>query len=186
MTRFDQAIIFAVKAHSGATRKGSSMPYILHPMEAAAIAATLTDDEEVLMAAVLHDTIEDTETTAEDIRREFGERVLSLVLSDTENKREDRPAAETWEVRKQETLDALKAASREELILVLADKLSNMRSLFRGYLERGDGIFDIFHVKDKSKQAWYSRGIAARLAPLKETAAYLEYAELLDRVFGGI
>ena len=88
--------------------------------------------------------------------------------------------------RKQETLEALKTASREELILVLSDKLSNMRSLFRGYLERGDGIFDIFHVKDKSKQAWYYSGIAARLAPLKETAAYLEYAELLDRVFGGV
>ena len=183
MTLFDRAIIFAVKAHTGATRKGSKTPYIVHPLEVAAIAATLTSDEEVLAACVLHDTIEDTPVTAEELRREFGERVLSLVLSDTENKRETLPPAETWELRKQETLIALEHASKEQLILALSDKLSNMRAIFRGYLERGDGVFEIFHVKDKAKQARYYRGIAERLKPLKDTAAYREYVCLLEKVF---
>ena len=183
MTLFERAITFAVKAHGGATRKGSNTPYIVHPLEAAAIAATLTSDEEVLSAAVLHDTIEDTAVTAEELRREFGERVLSLVLSDTENKRETLPPAETWELRKQETLIALEHASKEQLIIVLSDKLSNMRAIFRGCLERGDGVFEIFHVKDKAKQAWYYRGIAERLKPLKDTAAYREYVCLLEKVF---
>lgn len=183
MTLFDRSILFAVKAHSGATRKGSKTPYIVHPLEVAAIAATLTSDEEVLAACVLHDTIEDTPVTAEELRREFGERVLSLVLSDTENKRETLPPAETWELRKQETLIALGHASKEQLIIVLSDKLSNMRSVFRGVQEEGDGFFDLFHVKDKAKHAWYYRGIAARLAPLQDSAAYREYVWLLEKVF---
>ena len=75
----DKAIIFAVNAHRGQFRKGSDTPYILHPMEAAAIVGTMTADDEVLAAAVLHDTVEDTGTTIEQIREQFGERVAALV-----------------------------------------------------------------------------------------------------------
>ena len=71
MNVIEKAIGFAVKAHAGALRKGTNLPYILHPMEAAAIAAQMTDDQDVIAAAVLHDAIEDTETTAEDIRKEL-------------------------------------------------------------------------------------------------------------------
>ena len=68
---FEKAIIYAVAAHAGMVRKGTATPYIVHPMEAAAIAATMTNDDEILAAAVLHDTIEDTCVTAEDLRREL-------------------------------------------------------------------------------------------------------------------
>ena len=74
---FERAVIFAVNAHSGMTRKGSRTPYILHPLEAAVIASTLTEDEEVLAACVLHDTLEDTPVAAEELRGDFGERVAS-------------------------------------------------------------------------------------------------------------
>lgn len=96
----DKAIIFAVNAHRGQFRKGSDTPYILHPMEAAAIVGTMTADDEVLAAAVLHDTVEDTGTTTEQIREQFGERVAALVSAESENKREDQPAASTWKIRK--------------------------------------------------------------------------------------
>ena len=72
----DKAIVFAVNAHSGLERKGKGFPYIVHPMEAASIAATRTNDQELLAAAVLHDTVEDTEVTLKDIEREFGPRAL--------------------------------------------------------------------------------------------------------------
>lgn len=180
---FERAVIFAVNAHSGMTRKGSRTPYILHPLEAAVIASTLTEDEEVLAACVLHDTLEDTPVAAEELRGDFGERVASLVLSDSENKRETLPAADTWETRKRETLDALSSAGLEEQILVLADKLSNLRAIYRAFLEKGDALWLVFNQKDKGRQEWYYRGIAEKLTLLRDSPAYREYISLLDLVF---
>ncbi|MBO6079741.1 MAG: bifunctional (p)ppGpp synthetase/guanosine-3',5'-bis(diphosphate) 3'-pyrophosphohydrolase, partial [Bacteroidales bacterium] len=80
---FDKALKFATDAHSGTERRGKGFPYIIHPMEAVAIVATITSDQELLAAAVLHDTVEDTDVTIEDIRKEFGERVATLVQHET-------------------------------------------------------------------------------------------------------
>ena len=107
MDIFDRAVAFAVQAHSGMTRKTEPTPYILHPLEVACIAATMTDDRDVLAAAVLHDTVEDTSVTAADIEEEFGPRVAGLVASETEDKRTERPPAETWRIRKEESLRVL-------------------------------------------------------------------------------
>ena len=74
-----RAVIFAAAAHDGQVRKGTDIPYIVHPMEAAAIAAGLTNDPEVIAAAVLHDVVEDTGTTKNELEAEFGSRVAELV-----------------------------------------------------------------------------------------------------------
>ena len=184
MTTLDKAIIYATNAHSGAFRKSSKSPYIVHPMEAAVIAARLTDDEDVIAAAVLHDVVEDTDTTKEMLEREFGKRIAELVCADSEDKREDRPAAETWEIRKKETLDAIPHATRDEQIIILSDKLANLRSIYDDYTRIGDELFNRFNVKDKNKQAWYYCGVADRLDKVNGTNAYEEYVELLYRVFG--
>ena len=81
----DRAIIFAVKAHSGTERRGKGYPYIVHPMEAVEIVATMTKDQELLAAAALHDTVEDTDVTVEQIRAEFGDRVADLVAAETDS-----------------------------------------------------------------------------------------------------
>lgn len=180
----DQAIVFATEAHAGQTRKGCAIPYILHPLEAAAIAATMTDDEEVLAAAVLHDTVEDTDVTAEQIRSRFGPRVAQLVAGESENKREDRPAEETWKVRKQETLEHLETAPREIRILTLSDKLSNLRAIYRDRLVLGDRLWDRFNQKDPKEHAWYYSGIAQRLNELAGAPAYEEYLQLIEKTFG--
>ena len=80
----DRAIVFAVKAHAGTERRGKGFPYIVHPLEAMEIVSTITADQELLAAAVLHDTVEDTEVTEERIRQEFGDRVASIVASERE------------------------------------------------------------------------------------------------------
>ena len=100
----NKAIVYAVKAHNGQVRKGTQVPYILHPLEAASIVGTLTTDEEVIAAAVLHDVVEDTAATTECIQEAFGERIAALVAAESENKREDLPAGSTWKIRKQETI----------------------------------------------------------------------------------
>lgn len=78
----DRAAKFAEQAHKGAHRKGTRIPYIVHPLETALIASMLTNDEEILVAALLHDTIEDTDVTYEDLKQEFGTRVADLVAAE--------------------------------------------------------------------------------------------------------
>ena len=80
----DRAIVFAVRAHAGTERRGKGFPYIVHPMEAVEIVATMTTDQELLAAAALHDTVEDTDVTVEQIRAEFGDRIALLVASETD------------------------------------------------------------------------------------------------------
>lgn len=179
----DKAIIFAVNAHRGQFRKGSDTPYILHPMEAAAIVGTMTADDEVLAAAVLHDTVEDTGTTIEQIREQFGERVAVLVSAESENKREDQPAASTWKIRKVETIEHLKIAPIEVKMLTLGDKLSNIRSMYRDHLCLGDKLWQRFNQKDKNEQLWYYKSIAECLSDLAEYPAYREYTDLVENVF---
>ena len=185
MDLFDRAIEFAVKAHSCAVRKGTETPYIVHPMEVAAIVATMTNNADVLAGAVLHDVVEDTEYTAQDIRAEFGDKVADLVASESENKREDLPSSETWKIRKQETLDHLEHAPVEVKMITLGDKLSNIRAIYRDYSVLGDKVWERFNQKDKVEHAWYYRGVAERLGELSDTFAYREYVEMVGKVFGG-
>lgn len=100
----DKAVSFACCAHAGAFRKGTDIPYIVHPVEVMKIVCGLTSDEEVRAAAVLHDTLEDTPATKAQLIAEFGERVAALVCSESEDKREGTPEKQTWRVRKEETV----------------------------------------------------------------------------------
>lgn len=187
----DKAMIFAVKVHSGSTRKGADTPYIVHPMEAGVIASSLSHSfshEErynIIAAAVLHDVLEDTPTTEEFIREKFGPEVLRLILSDTEDKRKDRPSEETWQIRKQETLDYLRDCARtDEKIIVFADKLSNLRSIYADYKRIGDELWKKFNVKDKSKHAWYYGSFPEYMSEFEDEPAYMEYGQLLKVIFG--
>ena len=179
----DRAIIFATNAHAGQFRKGTKIPYILHPMEAAAIVGSMTTDEEVIAGAILHDVVEDTETTVEDVIRVFGERIGSLVASESENKREDLPAESTWKIRKRETLDHLSAATIEVKMITLGDKLSNIRAIYRDYQMIGDALWQRFNQKYKAEHYWYYSGIAKCVVGLSDYQAYKEYCELVDKTF---
>lgn len=134
----NKAIIFAVQNHAGTPRKGTNIPYIVHPMEVAAIVAGITDDEEVIAAAVLYDTLEDTETTTAELVDNFGYRVAALVGAESENKREDEKAEDTWKIRKEETIQHLTAARYDAKVIALGDKLANIRAIQRDYELLGD------------------------------------------------
>ena len=179
----DRAIVFAVKAHRNTERRGKGFPYIVHPMEAVEIVATITPDQELLAAAALHDTVEDTDVTVEDIRREFGERVAELVHSESDQYTEGVSEEDSWHDRKQAAIDRLAAASHDAKIVAMGDKLSNMRAIWRDYQQKGDALWQIFHVKDKASHAWHYRGLAASLSELRDTFAYQEFVRLMDEVF---
>lgn len=179
----DRAIVFAVRAHRNTERRGKGFPYIVHPMEAVEIVATITPDQELLAAAALHDTVEDTDVTVEDIRREFGDRIAELVHSESDQYTEGVSEEESWHDRKQAAIDRLAAASHDAKIVAMGDKLSNMRAIWRDYQQKGDALWQIFHVKDKASHAWHYRGLAASLSELKDTFAYQEFVRLMDEVF---
>lgn len=174
----EKAVAFASKCHEGACRKGSNTPYIVHPLETAVIVSLITDDKDLICAALLHDVIEDAGVSKSQLEKEFGRRVAQLVMDETEDK------SKSWKERKSATLRHLESASREAKILVLADKLSNLRTTARDYLLMGDEIWQRFNEKDKSQHAWYYTNIAALLDDLDNLAAYKEYKSLCDHVFG--
>ena len=178
----EKAIQFATKAHEGQVRKGVAVPYIFHPMEVMEIVSGMTEDEEVIAAAVLHDTLEDCKTVTEEIlEEEFGARITSFIKAESEDK------SKTWLERKSSTILHLKIEHRREVkMIALADKLSNIRSMARDYESLGEQIFTCFNQKDPSKIAWYYRGIRDGLKELEYTLAYKEYCRLIDQIFDGM
>lgn len=182
-TLLDRAIMFAVKAHAGTERRGKGFPYIVHPMEAVSIVATITSDQEILAAAALHDTVEDTDVTVDQIRTEFGDRVASLVSTETDVVFEDRSEEDSWHDRKQAAINRLAGVSREAKIVAIGDKLSNMRAIARDEFVKGAALWQIFHVQDPKEHEWHYRGLADSLRELSDTFAFQEFEWLIDSVF---
>ena len=180
-----EAIAFATEAHDGMRRRKSEAPYILHPMEVAAIVGTMTDDQQVIAASVLHDVVEDAGVTIEEIGEKFGNRVMALVSSETENKREDLPPEETWRIRKEETLEILKNTEDIGVLMMwLGDKLSNIRAIYRDYKVEGNDVWKKFHQSDVNVQAWYYRSIMKYTERLSDTLAWKEYKIIVELLFG--
>ena len=179
----DRAIVFAVRAHAGTERRGKGYPYIIHPMEAVEIVATMTPDQELLAAAVLHDTVEDTDVTVEQIRAEFGDRVAALVADESDVFPEGVSEEDSWHARKRAAIARLSAASREAKMVALGDKLSNMRAIARDFAVQGDALWDLFHAKDPKDHEWHYRGLADALRELEDTFAFQEFEKLINQVF---
>jgi myo-inositol-1(or 4)-monophosphatase len=185
MELVSEAIAFAVNAHDGMRRKKSEAPYILHPMEAAVIVGTMTEDQNLIAAAVLHDVVEDAGVTIQQIEARFGKRVRELVQSETEDKRAQLPPSATWRIRKEESLEVLKNTEDLGVLMVwLGDKLANMRAIYRDFKVDGEEMWQRFNQKDPAQQAWYYRSIATLTQRLAHTSAWLEYKTLTELVFG--
>ena len=180
----DRAIVFAVEAHAGTERRGKGFPYIVHPLEAVEIVSTITPDQELLAAAALHDTVEDTDVTEAQIREEFGDRIADLVAAESDVFPEGLSEQESWRGRKQAAIDRLARSSHDAKIVAIGDKLSNMRAIARDYARQGDALWNIFHVKDKASHAWHYRGLLEALRELEGTFAFQEFESLVKQVFG--
>ena len=179
----DKAIIYAVRAHAGTERRGKGFPYIVHPMEAMEIVSTMTSDQELLAAAALHDVVEDTDITVEEIRAEFGDRIASLVAAESDAVQEGVSEEESWRSRKEQGIRRLQGASRDVKIVALGDKLSNMRAIARDFALQGASFWNIFHVKDPREHEWRYRALADALRELEGTFAFQEFEHLINQVF---
>lgn len=182
-TLLDKAITYAVQAHHNTERRGKGFPYIVHPMEAVTIVATITPDQELLAAAALHDTVEDTDVSVDELRQVFGDRIAELVYAESDRFTEGVSEEDSWHDRKQAAINRLATATRDAKIVAMGDKLSNMRAIYRDYMVQGDKLWQIFHAKDKASHEWHYRGLADSLSELKDTFAYQEFLELINKVF---
>lgn len=178
--RLNQAIYFATERHAGQFRKATDTPFIVHPMEVMTILAGMKSDTDLLIAGILHDTVEDTETTLEEIEALFGVEVARLVAEHSEDKNL------SWEERKEiEYRDTCDASLRLKK-LVLADKLANLRSIYRDYRDVGNELWNRFSA-GAERQAWYYGKMTDALSDLQNTEDaqeyYWEMVELYKDVF---
>ena len=177
---FDRAVHFATEAHHGTERRCKGYPYLIHLMEATSIVAVITNDQEMLAAAILHDTVEDTEVTLDELREIFGDRVAELVEHETAPLSDDL----TWKEKKTIQVEQLASASHDSKVVALGDKLSNMRGIALDYLQIGDEVWNRFHAPNgKQDVEWYYRSLAVALADLSDTLPYQEYLRLLEMTF---
>jgi (p)ppGpp synthase/HD superfamily hydrolase len=149
-----KAIEFSTKAHTGLYRKGTKIPYITHPLNVAQILIEYECPESVVTAGILHDTLEDTQATVDDIRDAFGYEVADLVNAVSEPNKSD-----TWENRKAHTIKHLKTASPEVLMISLADKMDNIKKIREDYEKIGNKVWERFN-RPKEKQKWYYETLA--------------------------
>ena len=187
MNLLEESIIYATVMYQGKVRKFKSVPFILHPMEVAQILATITDDQEVLAAGILHDILEETDGTLAEIEKRFGKRVAMIVASESENDYpgEDRQA--TWKRRKEESLKILKNSDDIGVqMLWLADKLANIRSLARMYSEHGEVLWKMLNQNDPMEHCWYYRSVAETVElQLNKTGAFKELIKHINYIWPG-
>ena len=181
----DKAILYATKYHKNTRRKGKEIPYILHPLEAMSIVSTITEDQELIAAAALHDLIEDTDVTYEDIKKEFGTRIADIVLSESNNAIANYKEL-SWHQVREKNLEILKNASIDCKIVALGDKLSNIRSIYNDYNQLGEKFWERFNEKNPLEHKWRYIELTKCFKELEDTFAYEEFKDLVFKVFDGI
>jgi (p)ppGpp synthase/HD superfamily hydrolase len=163
------AVAVAWRAHAGQVRKGGNVPYISHPLTVAKMLLEAGCSQEVVVAGLLHDTVEDTATTLEYIRDTFGEAVSTIVAGCTE-----LHCGLSWEECKRQHIARIETACWNVQTVTCADKLHNVRSMASQYAQMGDSFWQHF-ARGRQEQAWYYRSMSLALGrqlqglPLYET-----------------
>ena len=177
---------FAYKAHGAQTRKGTQVPYLIHPLGVARLLFLAKASEPIIMAGLLHDVLEDGGKTAKDVEKEFGAEVARLVEGASEPDHHD-----PWKERKQHTMDYLgRDASVDVVAVALADKLDNLMAMHQDldWFENKSEFWTRFK-KGYEPQRWYYKGLLDVFEKRKRESHLLEklvprYAGLVGNVFG--
>lgn len=174
----NKAIIFATKAHKEQLRKVNHSPFIIHPLSVGCMLSDAGEGIDVAVAGILHDTVEDTDVTIEQIREEFGEDVAKIVDGCSENKKL------SWRERKRETMEILETSSREVCVVTCADKLHNLMVSVEGIEKEGKNFFAPFN-KGYDDQKWYYESIKNILERRIPNHTLLEiYIDVYNKAFG--
>jgi (p)ppGpp synthase/HD superfamily hydrolase len=163
MSIVTKALVFATTHHQHQHRKGTKIPYMAHLLNVCKLLAENNCSDEVLAAALLHDVVEDTEVTIQEVETTFGQHIADIVRGATELVKLEKKNSEkesSWLERKEHTIHfLLQEATIEQLLVSGADKLDNIRSIVYDYSKIGDTIWTRFNAS-KEQQAWYYSSIA--------------------------
>ena len=153
--RFERALLFATRKHAGQSRKGTTVPYVAHLLGVASLLLEAGGDEDLAIAALLHDVVEDCggALMLREIRRRFGKRVAHVVDGCTDTDLDPKPP---WRQRKENYIAHLRTADADTRLVSAADKLHNVRSIVATYREIGDRVWERFHGK-RDGTLWYYR-----------------------------
>ena len=183
--RINDAIRIAACAHEGQYRKGSSTPFIVHPLAVALITQKYYDDEDLFIAALMHDVLEDVPErvySRNDMLRDFGPDIVGIVEDVTEPDITE-PTKEAWQERKQGYIDHLAELSDiRPLMVSCADKIHNMSEIIREYKSSGGAIWNAFHVS-RQREIWFYESVLAVLQQkVLPPEAIEEYTEILKEL----
>lgn len=178
-TKIQDALVFAAEKHKNQTRKGTDIPYIVHPAECMQILTKLKCSENVIIAGILHDTLEDTDTTYNELVEKFNKEIADLVMDVSE---QDKTLS--WQERKDAYFKHLRNCQLESRYVCFADKLANLRSIYADYLVVGNNVWKKFNA-DKNCQKWFYTTVYNLLKTTKVSFSklFIEYGELLDALF---
>ena len=178
----DLAIETALKFHVGQFRKGADIPYVAHPLAVGIILAGAGCSDEVIAAGILHDTLEDTSMTVDEVRNRFGREVASMVMACSEPDK-----SLPWEIRKQHTTASMKNAPLEVRAIVCADKLHNLRTMAGELKKAGEDLWKRFN-RGKTDQAWYYKSLVLAICERKDQGKYaplfLAFKKEVEELFG--
>jgi (p)ppGpp synthase/HD superfamily hydrolase len=180
--RISQAVRFAAAAHSGQYRKGTKTPYVWHPLSVGRLLDKAGCSTETIVAGILHDVVEDTSITLEQVKQRFGVEVAEILeacsVSDT---------TMPWEIRRKRVIEKLRTAPIEAKIVSAADKLDNLRDTAADLAVEGERVWERFN-RGRQRQEWYYRNVLLSLTEGSGQAAdhpLVRALELeIDRVFG--
>jgi (p)ppGpp synthase/HD superfamily hydrolase len=155
--RFEQALLFATRKHAGQHRKGTAVPYVAHLLSVAGLVLEVGGDEDLAIAALLHDVVEDCggAPMLREISRRFGKRVAHVVDGCTDSDLDPKPP---WRQRKEDYIAHLRTADADTRLVSAADKLHNVRSIVVAYREIGERVWERFHGK-RDGTLWYYRAL---------------------------
>lgn len=177
--RFDRAVALAVDSFRHVRRKGSDVPYVTHLLMVCAIVGEHGGDEDQLIAAVLHDYLEDIEGASPDaLREEFGDRVAELVLALSDTMEHPKPP---WIERKERYIERLRDEPVDAKLICAADKLHNCRTILADHARIGEEIFARFRPT-KEQTLWYYRSCVTALGTGWDHPILLELDDAVRRL----
>ncbi len=176
----ERAKLFAIQAHMGQVRKSEpDKPMIIHPIGVGQLLEEFGYDDNVVAAGYLHDVVEDTKYTIEDIQKEFGEDIANLVMGASEPDK-----SLSWEERKKHTIEETRKLPLRNKLVICADKINNLEDLFLKFEKSGKRDFSAFKRGEES-QRWYYTSIYESLidGEDKDLPIFQRLKDILDKVF---
>ncbi|MGD2146405.1 MAG: HD domain-containing protein [Anaerolineae bacterium] len=184
--KYDEGLRVATVEHGDQTRKGSGLPYVVHPMHVSVILLRHGFSQDAAIAGLLHDVVEDQGYSLAEIEARFGARVAEMVAVLSERKSDTDGVQRPWELRKQEALQRLRAASRETVAVKCADTLHNARSFVDDLRQQGPAVWQHFNRGPQLQLTYYNQVVELARERLGAHALVTELAEAVTELASAI